>query len=115
MYEYLCIVILVVFIYYLWNNNNCKTRVYWMHKPKCPYCIKMKDSWNSVEKHYANSPIVTARAIDTTNKQHISDNFNVNGVPHIVKVLPSGMRYKYNGDRSTSDIIKFIDKDEHDF
>lgn len=125
---YLYIIIIIALLYALTASNNNKLHnpscqshryermsdntditVYWFHRPGCPHCDNMKSDWDKLTnsglpKKYKLIGVDTSR---DENKKLASDN-NVDGVPHIVKKLPNGYSKLYNGDRSMSDMRKWI-------
>jgi len=105
------IIVLLVLIYYLYNNKESQ-KVYWFYKPGCPYCDEMESEWENVEKKLQGS-CITLRRINTADPKHgtVKKNFDIDTVPQIIKIKSNGMRYKYEGERKTDDIISWIHED----
>jgi|SaaInlV_165m_DNA_1040744.scaffolds.fasta_scaffold36089_3 thiol-disulfide isomerase/thioredoxin len=113
---YLCIVILLCVIYYLYNNNKPvkqSLKVYWFYKPGCPHCDEMKEEWVAVEKKLSGS-LIDVIKINTSDSKYDSfkKNFKVSTVPQITKVKPNGLRYNFNGKRKAEDIVGWIYGDD---
>lgn len=114
MYEYLVIVFLICVVWYLYGRQD-RLKVYWFHKPGCPHCDKMESEWSGVESHVWG-PNIQVKRVDTSKPKYskVSNNFNIKGVPQIIKVRANGMRYTYEGERTTQKIIDWIAEEEHD-
>jgi thioredoxin-related protein len=112
-YLYLVIFILLCIIYYLYNIND-KIKVYWFFRPGCPHCDNMEKQWSNVEGHMWG-PHVEVKRIDTSKPENaeIATNFNITGVPQIIKIKSNGMRYTYEGERKSKKIIKWIVEDHN--
>lgn len=107
---------------YLSNNSSGKIKVYWFHTKTCPYCIKMKNSWESLTKLYKKDPKRKKKfdlvKIDVGENSYsdivsnydsrIKQNHSGNGVPNIVMIMPDGKDYIYDGDRSATHIDYWI-------
>jgi hypothetical protein len=108
MYIYLLVVVLLVLVYYLWNQSN-NLKVYYFMKPECKYCNEMADEWKTVENKLSGSGI-TCKRIDITEPRYkkIKDNFNFKTVPHIVKINNNGIRDVFDGNRKSDEIITWI-------
>jgi hypothetical protein len=83
-----------------------------LYSPNCGHCVAMQKSWNNLKhnpelKKYNMAVIeVHANELDKINSPAMSVN---GGFPTIRKVLKNGKLGKdYNGDRSTKDMVKFI-------
>lgn len=98
----LVIVGIILLIYFY--RELYSTKVYWFHRPGCPHCDKMADEW----KTFAGRTgfMIQAVAVDTTLPENklLSDNFDFETVPHIVKVK-EGIRTVYSGERKAADIM----------
>jgi thioredoxin-related protein len=126
MYKVIAIIVLIVLIYSFNDNsqfaslqgsrlenssnqNKPKLKVYWFHRPTCPYCVEMKDEWAGVEAKMRGSTVST-ESINISEPRHAAkkQQFQIDSVPTIIKVSPGGVRTEYNGDRNTGDIVKWI-------
>ena len=83
-----------------------------LYSPSCGHCVAMQKAWDSLKnnpalKNYNMAVIeVHANELDKINSPAMSVN---GGFPTIRKVLKMGKLGKdYNGDRSTKDMVKFI-------
>ena len=83
-----------------------------LYSPTCGHCVAMQKDWNNLKnnpalKNYNMAVIeVHANELDKINSPAMSVN---GGFPTIRKVLKNGKLGKdYNGDRSTKDMVKFI-------
>ena len=83
-----------------------------LYSPTCGHCVAMQKAWDSLKnnpelKKYNMAVIeVHADELDKINSPAMSVN---GGFPTIRKVLKSGKLGKdYNGDRTTKDMVKFI-------
>ena len=108
MYIYLFVVILLLIIYYLWNQTT-DLKVYWFHNPKCEHCKEMKDEWKKIEDKLCGTGI-KYKLIDITDPKYkkIKDNFNFTTVPHIVKINANGTRDVFKGKRTYDEMIAWI-------
>jgi glutaredoxin len=114
MREYAVIVFLICVVVYLYSNQDNKQdglKVYWFHRPGCPHCDNMESAWSGVEGH-TWGPNIQVKRVDTSKPEHskLSTNFNITGVPQIIKVRSDGMRYIYEGKRTTKKIIDWIEE-----
>jgi hypothetical protein len=75
----------------------------------------MESEWSGVEG-YMWGPNIQVKRIDTSKPEYskVSTNFNIKGVPQIIKVRPNGMRYTYEGERTTQKIVDWVLEEEHD-
>jgi protein disulfide-isomerase A1 len=108
MYCYLLIVVLIIAVYYLYNKAY-GLKVYWFYRPDCGHCTKMEPEWNYLEKKLSSTSINYRRIdINDPKNKKIGDNFDVVGVPHIVKVDYEGRRHVYEGHRKCDDILAWL-------
>jgi thiol-disulfide isomerase/thioredoxin len=113
--QLLFVIIIIVIIL---NCNSIKelftspnhTTVYWFYRPGCPYCDDMKDAWGKLENILNRNPKYKLHAINVSQAKNekLANKYGVQGVPHIVKVQPNGRTSVYDGERSTSDMRKWI-------
>lgn len=101
-----CIVICIVYCILLcWYLRS--PIMYRFYKPDCIYCKQSEADWNSFSSFCLSARCINVRLDDEKNK-YLVENFQVDSVPTIWKVLSNGERYKYDGDRSVSGYKKFI-------
>lgn len=113
MIAHIIIILILLYIIFEFNqlepfvNKKNKTIVYWFYRPGCPHCDNMKHAWQML-KHEV-SPKYILKEINTSlpRNQHLANKYDVEGVPHIVKVNYKG-HVVYSGDRSTEDMKKWI-------
>jgi hypothetical protein len=98
----------MVAVYYLYTKSY-GLKVYWFHRPDCGHCTKMEPEWRDLERKL-NTTSINYRRIDINEPKNkkISTNFDVVGVPHIVKVDCDGIRNVYNGPRKCNDILAWL-------
>lgn len=103
-----CIVIILLLIHIYNTNDSTKILVYWFYIPGCPHCDNMKNNWFTMKKKLP--PKYKLIEIDTSLKKNesLATEFNVNGVPHIVKINPDNTKSVYNGDRTVDNMIMWI-------
>jgi thiol-disulfide isomerase/thioredoxin len=129
--EYLLFLIILIFVvYYLFGvnmdlynyyeyetNSRCsyfggsenQTFVYWFHTPNCGHCRRMEGDWNKLKNLLKEYPNIKLTKIDVSKpeNQQMSQDYEVEGVPHIVKEK-NGKRDVYSGNRSAQDLFKWI-------
>ena len=94
------------------SPQSPKVKLYWFHRPSCPYCVEMKDAWRDVENHLTSTNIKSEK-IDigklSDNMRHamFKKHYNVQTVPAIIKEYADGTYDKYDGARTTKDIISW--------
>jgi glutaredoxin len=109
--KYVCGLVLIGIIYYLWNQNK-SLKIYYFMRDDCKYCIEMKDAWDKVELKLQNSRILCKKInINEPKYKNIKDNFNFKTVPHIVKIYNDGTRNVFEGERTGDEIIAWAYKD----
>ncbi len=101
----LCIIILLLF------RNICARRVIWFYRPDCGYCKRMEQEWARFESMCTTSlfpPIVVKKInINDPLYKDLAENFDVMGVPHIVKIGDNYRRKVYTGDRTAGDLYSW--------
>ncbi len=95
------LVLLVLLLIYLYC---CMTTIIWFYSPNCGYCRQMHADWDKFEEMCPRYIMLKKVNIDTN--REMARNFQVDGVPHIVKVRNNN-RIVYDGDRSCEDLLKF--------
>lgn len=95
-------------------HSLCTFRVYLFYSPECSHCHKMMPEWQKFKSNAAWTifPHILALDInikDSTNK-HIYDNFDISGVPHIVKLKYTGERIVFTGERTAKNIMDWCSK-----
>ena len=109
MIQTIIIIILLIAIFAIVTDKiNFGTTVYWFHSHNCGHCKKMKHDWYEFERLVAYNPNINAKRIDVDdpNNEAISEEFQVFGVPMIVKVI-NGKKYTFQGERTASEILKW--------
>lgn len=106
------IVLLLVIIYLLLTYPKaCKKKklVYYFYKQSCPFCKDVSNEWDFVEKSFSGTNVLCKKIdiSDSTNME-ISQKFNVNAVPTIIKVDENDIQHKFIGTRKSADIIEWI-------
>ena len=100
----------VVVLILLLLVKSRSTKVYRFYRPTCPYCVNTQDEWNRF-KRLCTYKLITPIDINMDNasehEMRLADNFGVEGVPYIVKVLPNGYRTVHNGERSAEGLMAF--------
>jgi thiol-disulfide isomerase/thioredoxin len=120
--KYLIGALAFVLIYVMWLRSNKSddassktlgdtqaTKVIWFHRPDCGYCVKMKDQWEIFEKLLGKTKVKPVK-VDINQDKATADEYNVTGVPHIVKVSSDGTRSVYSGDRTAKDMLNWTAK-----
>ena len=107
---HLIIIALAIAVYYLYSEKHGLI-VYWFHRPGCGHCDKMEPEWAKAEKLMAGSS-ATLKRIDTSKpaNKELANNFEIDGVPQVIKISPNGARVKYDGDRTADDMVTWISK-----
>lgn len=112
------VVILIIRSVYQWfidnylNKNNdsegfgvpAKCTYYYMNG--CTYCKKLDPTWNKVKQQYKGR--VTLVKVNRENAEKDLDKYSIRGFPAIILTDSDGNHKTYSGDRSTSDILNFI-------
>jgi thiol-disulfide isomerase/thioredoxin len=83
------------------------TTVYWFYRPGCPHCDNMKGEWSKMKKSLPSKYNVIDVNTSLPENQKLSQQYNVQGVPHIVKVSASGQSV-YNGKRTASEMKQWV-------
>ena len=74
----------------------------------------MKHEWDGVEDIMRGTKVNTVKVdISKPSSKKIVKDFNIVGVPEIVKVDKFGTKTRYHGDRKTEKIVEWINKEEH--
>jgi thiol-disulfide isomerase/thioredoxin len=116
------VIAIVIIILFLYGVNMCssifssetprekllrlqpKVIILWFFRPGCGHCDRMEAAW---KKFASNLPAdVAVEKINVMENPDMAEDFRVEGVPHIVKVV-NGKRIIYSGDRSAEDFLKF--------
>ena len=75
----------------------------------CPHCQNFKPEWRKFRKMARNMPKLRTSELDVddkTNKAMIKS-LGVKTYPTVVMITPSGQKIKYNGDRSSVDLLRW--------
>ena len=78
--------------------------IIWFHRPDCGFCVKMEPEWQKFRKMAPSN--ILLKKINIRDYPDMADDFGVEGVPFIVKVVGK-KRVVYKGDRSAGDLLKF--------
>jgi thioredoxin-related protein len=90
-------------------TSDNKITIYWFYRPGCHYCDSMASDWNKLTKSklpHKYKLVSVDTSLDKNKK--LAEEYGVDGVPHIIKSLSNGHRKVYTGDRSMSDMKKWI-------
>lgn len=106
--QWVCIGLSVLLIFVLLRSNMC--RVYRFYKPTCPACVSSKEEWDKFASNKMFSMVRTI-SVDLTNPSNkkLAEEFNVQVVPTVIMVKPSGANFKYNGERTASAYSSWVD------
>lgn len=98
------ILILLTFVFYNWWYHR---KVYWFYSPGCPHCSNMRHEWDNFKIKCMLTTIQPIE-IDTTDPENelISNDFGVQGVPHIVKLV-NGERIIFDGNRTSEELLSW--------
>jgi hypothetical protein len=81
------------------------------HSKNCGHCLAMKDDWKKVESEVKDK---STNMILISIEPEILDKFeghnSIMGYPTILKLSLGEKEKEYEGDRTTEDILKFIDE-----
>jgi len=78
-----------------------------VHSPHCGHCVAMKANFENAAKAL-QKPVNVARMDARMAGQEFMKKYEVRGVPHIMGKNSRGEIVKYNGDRSTESLVKFM-------
>ena len=101
-------VFLLVFaiIYYLYYDNisSSKCILYYFYRPGCGYCDMFNPIWFELTSIVSDK--IQCKKINTADavNRKLTDNFNIDGVPTLIKVYPNGIRSTFVGDRNIDSI-----------
>ena len=106
-----CVMIFIIIILVIQINA---IQVLWFYRDDCSYCNKMEDEWSKFESssRFSLFPRISTKKIninDETN-QNLSNNYEIQGVPHIVKLGADGYRDVYSGERTAAALTKWSQK-----
>ncbi len=76
--------------------------------PRSGHCKKLTPIYDKVGAHFAGREDVVIAKMDATANDVVDPRFSVKGFPTIYLVQPGGEAVQYSGDRSESDLIKFV-------
>merc|ERR1711871_369769 len=75
--------------------------------PWCGHCKNLHPNWESAAQEMDGKPVKVGR-VDATAQKGLGQKYNVQGFPTI-KVFKDGAPEDYNGGRSSSDIVQFLE------
>jgi hypothetical protein len=111
MKTYCIIVVLLIVIYYLWNQTNETCKIYLFYKPDCDKCKDLKLDWAKIENKLKNTTLSPIQInISEPENIKLKKNFNIEKVPSVVKVFNNGIRIVFNGNNNYNDIMEWIYK-----
>ena len=111
MKTYCIIVVLLIIIYYLWNQTSEKCKIYLFYKPDCTKCKDLNIDWAKIENKLKNTTISPIQInISEPENIKLKKNFNIEKVPSLVKVFNNGIRNVFNGNNNYNDIMEWIYK-----
>jgi thiol-disulfide isomerase/thioredoxin len=112
-----CILVLVVFLFYKFyfseNFENVESdhpTLTLYYAPWCGHCHKLLETgWKELPEEYHG---VKMQKVDCTKKEnkHLVRNLNIEGFPTILLKKNSKEHLEYRGNRTSKDILKFIEK-----
>ena len=98
------IIIVLYFIYERYYRYKSKVLMIWFYRPGCGHCQHMEGEW---DKFVDSSPSnVETQKINTIENQQMARNFEVYGVPHIVKIV-NGKREVFDDYRNADNFLRF--------
>lgn len=87
-------------------------QVIWFYRPDCGHCHNMKPEWDKFSSAMCLTvfPHIETKKIDISDPQnaYLAENYEVSGVPFIVKLEDDGVRNIYNGDRTYGDLSRWV-------
>jgi thiol-disulfide isomerase/thioredoxin len=98
------VALFIIYEKYKEYNDKPKVTMIWFYKPGCGFCDRMSQNWD--EFKLSKPSHVTVRKVNTLKEQQMAQDFRVNGVPHIVKIV-NGKIYVFNDDRTTENFLRF--------
>ena len=102
------LMILIILILIIQINT---VRVLWFYRPDCGHCQRMHNEWDKFETScvFTMFPRISPKKININEESNIklSENYNVQGVPHIVKLGSDGYRDVFNGTRDANAFMEW--------
>lgn len=86
--------------------------LYNFYSPRCGWSQKFMPNWNKVAEALKSKAHITAKAIDATQDEknkNLAFYYQIKGYPTILLVTPD-KKIQYSGDRSTPDLLKFVEE-----
>ena len=99
-------IVILIYIYY-YKKNKDKITIILFYRDGCGFCEKIEPEWNKFKTMVG--PNIEIKKIDSMENTDMASDFNVVGVPHIVRVQGT-KRYVYSGDRSAEDLLRFANE-----
>ncbi len=104
---YCVLILIILFLIY----KNYSRKVIWFYRPDCLYCRQMEPEWAKFQfkARFSILPPIEVKKININDAQnaHIVDNYDVKGVPFIVKLERDGIRNIYNDKRVSENLFKW--------
>jgi len=79
----------------------------------CGHCKVVKPVWDQLTTKYQDHPSIKLDDINCAQNQEIAAQYQIEGVPTIMKFCGQSQPKLYNGDRSQADLESFINSDNH--
>ena len=112
----LSVILALIFCFYICCKKdepecNCRvcqkqikqrSKILFFHSPNCGHCKNMMSEWNKFEKRQSRKYVTKKINIDLPENADMSDNYEVRGVPHIVKIAHGRKLEVYSGDRTAT-------------
>jgi glutaredoxin len=86
-------------------------KVYRFYRPGCVYCKESQSAWDSFKQaclFKMIKPIDINMDTANTDDKQLANNFDVQSVPTVIAVYPSGFRVSHNGDRTADNYKKWV-------
>jgi Thioredoxin len=92
-------------------NTKC---VIWFYRPDCGHCAKMHSEWDKFERQamFTAFPRIAPKKINVNEPENrqLSENYEISGVPHIVKLEEYGRRVVFSGERTAGELMKWCSR-----
>lgn len=88
-----------------------RIKVYRFYRPTCGHCIKSQDEWDRFRRMctFRKIKIIDVNLNDgRTESMSLAKKMGVVSVPHVVAVHNDGTRRVYDGKRSASDYLEWV-------
>ena len=119
MNKLLMITLSILFVFVLYRIYVSYTRtekfseekkIVFVYADWCGHCTRFKPEWTKVEKECKSKNIsTTALNVDDEKNADFMNTYNVNSFPTLIVFKGSEFK-KYEGDRTTDQIVSFVEK-----